>query len=118
MPFESGHRKQGGRRVGTPNKLTGEAREIARLLLGNAEYQRSLQQRLIRGEAARIELYLWELAFGRPRAEPDPAPEGADASAGLVRLLAQLGEPQPQDPSAHPCASPGPDQPDPEEELS
>jgi hypothetical protein len=46
------------------------------------------------------------------------APEGADASAGLVRLLARLGEPQPQDPSAHQCGSPGPDQPDPEEELS
>ena len=118
MPFESVHTKRGGRTAGTRNRLTGEAREIARLLLGSTEYQRSLEQRLIRGEAIRIELYLWEVGFGRPRVEPDPAPEGADASAGLVRLLAQLGEPQPQDPSAHQCASPGTDQPDPEEELS
>ena len=117
MPFESGHTKRGGRKVGTPNKLTGEAREIARHLLGGAEYQRNLQQRLIRGEAPRIELHLWELAFGRPRVEPDPAPDGADASAGLVRLLAQLGESKTQDPSAHRSASPGTDQPDPEEEL-
>jgi hypothetical protein len=117
MPFESGHKKRGGRKAGTPNRLTGEAREIARLLLGHAQYQRSLQKRLIRGEAARIELHLWELAFGRSRGEPDQAPDGADASAGLVRLLAQLGESKTHDPRAPRSASPGTDQPDPEEEL-
>jgi hypothetical protein len=118
MPFESGHKKQGGRKAGTPNRLTGEAREVARHLLGDAEYQRSLQKRLVRGEAPRIELRLWELAFGRPRGEPDQAPDGADASAGLVRLLTQLGESKTQDPGAHRSASPGSDQRDPEEELS
>src|SRR6266851_6225072 len=114
MPFEPGHNKQGGRKAGTPNKVSGEAREVARRLLGDAEYQRSLQKRLIRGEAPRVELHLWEVAFGRPRVEPDQAPEGADASAGLVRLLAQLGESKTQDPSAHRSASPGTDQRDPE----
>ncbi len=118
MPFESGHAKRAGRKAGTPNRLTGEAREIARPLLGDAEYRRGLRQRLIRGEAPRIELHLWELAFGRPRGEPDHALDGADASAGLVRLLAQLGESKTQDPSEHRSASPGTDQPDPEEELS
>jgi hypothetical protein len=118
MPFGLGHKKQGGRKAGTPNRLTGEAREIARLLLGDAEYQRSLQKRFIRGEAPRIELHLWELAFGKPRVELDQAPDGADASAGLVRLLAQLGESKTQGPSAHQSASPGTDQRDPEEELS
>jgi hypothetical protein len=85
---------------------------------GHSEYQRSLQKRLIRGEAPRIELHLWELAFGRPRVEPDQAPDGAGASAGLVQLLEQLGESKTQDPSAHRAASPGTDQRDTEEELS
>ena len=118
MPFNRGHMKHGGRKAGTPNRLTGEAREIARHLLGDAEYQRSLQQRLIRGEAPRIELHLWELAFGRPGVGPDPAPEGAEASVGLVGLLAQLEESKSQNPSPHGSASPITDQPDPEEELS
>ena len=94
MPFESGHKKVGGRKAGTPNRLTGDAREIARRLLGDAEYQRSLQRRLIRGAAPRIELHLWELAFGRPRVEPEEAPEGAGASAGLAQILEKLGEPK------------------------
>jgi hypothetical protein len=118
MPFESGHKKRGGRKAGTLNKVSGEARQVARRLLGDAEYQRSLQNRLIRGEAPRIELHLWELAFGRPRGEPDQAPDGAGASAGLVQLLEQLGESKTQDPSAHRAASPGTNQRDTEEELS
>jgi hypothetical protein len=118
MAFESGHKKQGGRKAGTPNRLTGEAREIARHLLGDAEYQRSLHKRLIRGEAPRIELHLWELAFGRPRVEPDQAPDGAGASAGLVRLLEELGDSKTQSPSTHRSKSPGTDQRDTEEELS
>src|SRR5436309_3025936 len=87
MPFEPGHKKVAGRKAGTPNKLSGEAREVARRLLGDAEYQRSLQKRLIRGEAQRMELLLWTFAFGRPRVEPDEALEGTGASAGLIQIL-------------------------------
>jgi len=118
MAFERGHKRVGGRRAGIPNRLTGAAREVAHRLLADPEYQQSLVKRLRRGVAPRLELHLWELAFGRPRVEPDHAPDGADASAGLVRLLAQLGESKTPDPSARVSASPGPDQPDPEEELS
>ena len=94
MSFERGHKKVGGRKAGTTNKLTGDAREVARRLLGDADYQHSLQKRLIRGEAPRIELHLWELAFGKPRVEPEEAPEGAGASAGLAQILEKLGEPK------------------------
>src|SRR5262249_45284437 len=94
MPFERGHKKVGGRRAGTPNKLTGDAREVARRLLGDPDYQRSLQRRLIRGQAPRIELHLWELAFGKPRVEAGEAPDGADPSAGVADLLEKLGEPK------------------------
>jgi hypothetical protein len=95
MPFASGHKKVGGRKAGTQNKLTGDARELARRLLGDADYQRSLQRRLIRGQAPRIELHLWEMAFGKPKAEPQEEPEGADASAGLAEILERLGESKP-----------------------
>ena len=118
MSFKRGHRKVGGRGPGIPNRLSGAAREVAHRLLADPEYQQSLVKRLRRGVAPRLELYLWELAFGRPRVEPDPAPEAAGASAGLVQLLQQLGESKTPDPSAHRSASPGPDQGDPEEELS
>jgi hypothetical protein len=117
MSFRPGHKKQGGRTSGTPNKLTGEAREVARRLLGDAEYQRSLQKRLIRGEASRIELHLWQLAFGTPRVEPETAPEGTGASAGLLQILEKLAEPATHNVSSQTSPSPGVDSRDTEEEL-
>src|SRR5262249_2394871 len=87
MRFRPGHAKQGGRRSGANNKLTGEARAVARRLLGDAAYQRSLQKRLIRGEAPRLEVHLWELPYGRPRVEPETAPEAGGASASLAQIL-------------------------------
>ena len=118
MSFQPGHKKHGGRKSGTPNRLTGEAREVARRLLGDAEYQRNLQRRLARGEAPRVELHLWQLAFAKPRVEPEVAPEGAAASAGLAQiLLEKLGEPT-QNSRSHLSASPGTDQRDTEEELT
>ena len=59
------------------NKASGAGREVAALLLDDPEYQRSLRKRLIRGEAPRIELHLWEVAYGKPGIEPDDAPEKA-----------------------------------------
>src|SRR5258705_11571378 len=92
MPFNRGHMKHGGGTAGTRNKATGEVRELARRLLGDAQYQQNLQDRLIRGEAPRMEIYLWEQAYGKPRGEPEPAPEGADANGGLLEILEKLAE--------------------------
>src|SRR5437016_14443169 len=119
MAFRRGHKKLGGRRPGIPNRLTGAAREVAHRLLADPEYQQSLMKRLRGGVAPRLELYLWELAFGRPRVESDEAPTGAGASEGLVQILEKLGEPttKTQNPSSHRAASPGTDPPDIEEEL-
>ena len=119
MAFERGHRKVGGRRVGTQNRFTGAAREVAQRLLADPEYQQSLVKRLRRGMAPRLELYLWESAFGKPRVEPEDAPEGAGASEDLVQILEKLGEPTPktQNPSSHRSASTGTDEPDIEDEL-
>ena len=115
MSFQPGHKKQGGRKRGTPNRLTGEARDVARRLLGDEEYQRGLQQRLIRGEAPRIELHLWELAFARPRGEPAEAAEAA--GAGLAQILVKLGEPKAENFRSQRSASPGSDEGDTEEET-
>jgi hypothetical protein len=116
MPFEPGHKKVAGRKAGTPNKQTAAAREVARRLLGDADYERSLRKRLIRGEAPRMELHLWELALGKPGVESAEAPEGAGASAGLVQILEQLAKTQ--NSSSHLSTSPGTDQRDTEEELT
>jgi hypothetical protein len=118
MSFQRGHKKHGGRRSGTPNKLTGEAREVARRFLGDAEYQRSLQKRLIRGEAARVELHLWQLAYGTPRVEPEEAREGAGASTGLAQILELLGEPKTPNSRSDLSVSSGTDQRDTEQELT
>ena len=122
MAFKAGHRKVGGRRLGTQNRFTGAAREVAQRLLADPEYQQSLVKRLRQGVAPRLELHLWELAFGRPRVESEEAPTGAGASEDLVQILEKLGEPTPktQNPSSHRSASPGPDEldiPDIEDEL-
>jgi hypothetical protein len=87
MPFESGHEKLSGRKLGTANRVTREAAEVARRLLGDPEYQRSLRKRLIRGEAPRVELHLWELAYGKPRMELDEAPEGADSILQMLETI-------------------------------
>ena len=92
MAFEAGHEKKGGRRVGIPNKVGQEARELARGLLGDPEYLSSLKARLAQGHAPRVEIHLWELAYGRPRMELDAAPEGADPAADLAQLLEKLEE--------------------------
>jgi hypothetical protein len=119
MGFERGHRKVGGRQLGTPNRFTGAAREVAYRLLADPEYQQSLVKRLRQGMAPRLELFLWESAFGKPRVEPEETPEGGGASEDLVKILEKLGEPTPktQNPSSHRAPSPGTDEPDIEDEL-
>ena len=93
MGFEPGHRKLGGRRAGVPNKTTGEGRAMARRVLDDPAYWKSLKRRLIRGEAPRLEQLIWEYGYGRPQAERDDAP-GTDQPTDLVQLLEQLEDPK------------------------
>ena len=99
MGFQPGHEKRGGRRPGTPNQVGREARELARGLLSDPDYLKSLKARLAGGQAPRVELHLWVLAYGRPRGELDNAPEDAEPTADLAQLLEKLGE----DPTNHPA---------------
>lgn len=55
-----------GRRPGTQNKRTTEARELCTGLLAHPDYLPSLQKRLIAGTAGAMEPLVWAYAFGRP----------------------------------------------------
>jgi hypothetical protein len=68
MPFEHGHPKYGGRQKGTPNKSTTAARKLALATLGNLdEYAANARERILAGEAPRLETKLLEYLFGPPR---------------------------------------------------
>ena len=58
---------RGGRPKGAVNKATQEIQEIARGLLEDPEYQESLRQRLIAGQAERMEALLFQYAYGKPK---------------------------------------------------
>ena|SRR5438309_994006 len=68
MAFEPGHPKYGGRQRGTPNKSTAAARRLALAILGDlGEYAANARERILAGEAPRLETKLFEYLFGPPR---------------------------------------------------
>ncbi len=88
MAFKRGHRKVGGRRAGTPNRLTGEMREIACRLLDSPAYLQALEKRLIEGTAGQLELFFWRVRLGKERPE---SVEAAEGPPDLVQLFEHLG---------------------------
>ena len=56
---------------GTPNKSSGEVREIARNLVNDPQYLASLKIRLEEGKASNIEPTLWAYAYGKPKEAPE-----------------------------------------------
>jgi hypothetical protein len=66
MGFAKGHKKVGGRKVGTPNKNSKRGAELAQKALLTKKYLRSLKNRLYEGYASHMESTLWQFAFGRP----------------------------------------------------
>jgi len=63
-PGQSGNPR--GRRPGTRNKATSEAREVARRLVDDPEYRAELLRRMINGTAGAMEPLLWFYAKGKP----------------------------------------------------
>ena len=55
-----------GKRRGTANRVTIEAREAAALIVDCVEYRESLRMRVIAGQAPHMEALLWAYAKGRP----------------------------------------------------
>ena len=61
-------RKTGGRRKGTPNKVTAEARAVCAAILDDPTYRTNLTRRARAGTLApAVEAMLWHYAFGKPR---------------------------------------------------
>ena len=61
-------RKTGGRRKGTPNKVTVEARAVCAAILDDPTYRTNLTVRARAGTLApAVEAMLWHYAFGKPR---------------------------------------------------
>ncbi len=56
-----------GRPKGSPNKRTGEARELARKFATDPVYQQRLLQRLRAGKAGSMEPVPWYYAYGKPK---------------------------------------------------
>lgn len=81
-PFEPGHKRVGGRKKGTPNKVTKEAREAASRIVDDPEYRENL---LLRAKAGRlapaVETMLWHYAKGKPveRVEIEDVTQLSDA---------------------------------------
>lgn len=69
MAFEKRRPRTGGRRIGTPNKVTLEIKAFARSLLEDPTYQAKLRQRILDGNAPQIEQLLYHYVYGKPRQE-------------------------------------------------
>ena len=61
-------RKTGGRRKGTSNKVTAEAKAVCAAIVDNPTYRKKLVARAKAGELApAIEAMLWHYAYGKPK---------------------------------------------------
>ena len=60
-----------GRRPGTRNRRTVEAREVAQRLVDDPDYREELLQRMIDGTAGAMEPLLWHYAKGKPGINDD-----------------------------------------------
>ena len=85
-----------GRVPGTRNKATLEIKEIARALIEDPEYVKSLRTRLIAGTAQAMEQTLFYFAYGKPVDRVAPVnPDGSAYAPGqdaeeLIGLIADL----------------------------
>src|SRR6187431_2863935 len=76
-PGVSGNPK--GRRPGSRNRTTVEAREFAKRLIDDPDYREALRQRMISGTAGSMEAVIWAYAYGRPVDRIEQGPAGAFA---------------------------------------
>lgn len=62
------NKKTGGRKRGTPNKATREAKEFCASIIDDPTYQQNLRERAIKAELSpAVEVMLWHYARGVPK---------------------------------------------------
>ena len=77
-------RKTCGRRKGTPNKVTAEARAVCAAILDDPTYRTNLTARARAGTLApAVEAMLWHYAFGKPK-------DSLDVTVGPAGDLSEL----------------------------
>lgn len=64
--FERGHKKLGGRKPGTPNKITRAVKEFLAAMVDDGEVQDAVRDRIVRGDAVAFFRAL-EHVMGRPK---------------------------------------------------
>lgn len=70
MPRPKGLPKSGGRKRGTPNKVTVEAKMACSEIVDDPEYRAKLRERAVAGELPPgLEQMLWAYAKGKPKEE-------------------------------------------------
>ena len=79
-----------GKKVGTPNRITAQAREMAALIVDDPEYREGLRRRMIAGTAAHMEPLLWAYAKGKPVDRVEHGGPGAFAALSDAELCERL----------------------------
>ncbi len=76
-------RKTGGRRKGTSNKVTAEAKAVCAAIVDDPTYRKKLIARAKAGELApAIEAMLWHYAYGKPKEQVE--------HSGSVKTVAKV----------------------------
>jgi len=79
-----------GRRPGSRNRATVEAREFANRLIDDPEYREALRRRLIAGTAGGVEVLIWHYAYGKPVDRVETGSAGAFTEVTNDELRARL----------------------------
>ena len=74
-----------GRIKGSKNKKTLELAEVIEMLISRPEYMAKLAQRVDRGKASHIELFLWHHRYGKPKERHELT--GADGAPLVVQWM-------------------------------
>ena len=75
-PFERGREKTGGRKAGTPNKITRDIKDWMAQIVAKASVQDAIEERILRGDAVAF-LRIVEQVVGKPRETIEAHHDGA-----------------------------------------
>jgi hypothetical protein len=90
-----GSPKRGGRKKGTPNKVTVEVKQLCSELVTDPAYLSKLKKRLHAGKLAPgVENTLWHYAFGKPKETVEHSGLGGEPIALIQRVIVDAAHPE------------------------